>query len=488
MGELSVQSSVERLRREVPDLLSTHEVPGVAIGICDASGLLWSEGFGTIGRDRDDRVNPRTMFSVQSVSKLYTATAVMTAVQDGLLDLDQPITAYLPGFTVNSAWERHPERRITLRHLLSHTAGFTHEASAGSNVVGGRSWSAHCRSISDSWLRFPVGHHYEYSNLGIDLAAYALQTVAGRPFHAVARDRLFEPLGLQRTTFDQRAISGEQDRARGYDPAVPRLRVWIPMIAAGGLYTSVEDACRFVTFHLARGERLLAPDLLDEMSAVPFAEPNQDLGYGLGLAQIRWDGRLILGHGGGGFGFTCFLAWSPADRVGVVVLTNSTTSSLAVDLTRQIFRDTLGVVAPPRLASRVKRPKIDGSFVGRGGAMIDSTAVANSDPGVSYRLVDSYLIRNDGFDFYRNDVDEFPPELSPDGPWNRDYAITVAGSKINTVRLLRHGRSAAIELGGDLRLKLRRQRSDLYFCAMGEALDLSCNPINYANIPLRLAP
>ena len=72
---------------------------------------------------------------------------------------------------------------MTLRHLLSHTAGFTHEAPVGNNLVVGRaSFAAHCRSISDTWLRFPVGHHYEYSNLGIDLAAFVIERVSGLPF------------------------------------------------------------------------------------------------------------------------------------------------------------------------------------------------------------------------------------------------------------------------------------------------------------------
>lgn len=380
---------------------------------------------------------------------------------------------------------RHPEHRITLRHLLSHTAGFTHEAPVGSNVVTGRSWSSHCQSIAETWLRYPVGHHYEYSNLGIDLAASALQSVVGRSFPAIARERLFDQLGLQRTTFDQRAISAERDRARGHTPEIPRIPVWIPMIAAGGLYTSIDDACRFVTFHLARGERLLSPDLLDEMYAVPFPEPNQDLGYGLGIARIRWDDRLILGHGGGGFGFTCYLCWSPADRIGVVVLTNSTTSSLAVDLPRQILGDLLGVSATPRTAAHALMPRIDGQFVGRGGVKVDSNALTKSGPSVSYRLDDNFLIRNDGSTFYRNDVAVFPAGLSPDGPWNRDYVISVAGSKIGTARLLRYRGSTAIEFGGELRLSLRRHRSDLFLCAMGEALDLSRAPITYANIPLR---
>ncbi len=99
-----------------------------------------------------------TVFSVQSISKNFTAAAVLLAVQEGLLDLDTPITTYLPDFTVHGIFEDHPERKITLRMLLSHTAGFTHETPIGNNFdLGSVSFEDHIKSISDTWLRFPVG-------------------------------------------------------------------------------------------------------------------------------------------------------------------------------------------------------------------------------------------------------------------------------------------------------------------------------------------
>ncbi len=106
-----------------------------------------------------------------------TAAAIMLAVQRGLLDLDKPIAAYLPDFTVNSRFEAKPQAKMTLRHLLSHRAGFTHEAPIGNNDdLSFPSFEAHVRSISDTWLRFPVGDRFRYSNLGVDLAGFILQT------------------------------------------------------------------------------------------------------------------------------------------------------------------------------------------------------------------------------------------------------------------------------------------------------------------------
>ena len=124
-----------RCRARIPQLMAEQHVPGlaVAVALVDADQPLWVEGFGHIDRRGSARVTADTIFSVQSMSKLFTATAVMQAVAAGRLDLDAPITTYLPKFTVHSAFEKHPERKITLRMLLSHTAGFAQEAPVGNN-------------------------------------------------------------------------------------------------------------------------------------------------------------------------------------------------------------------------------------------------------------------------------------------------------------------------------------------------------------------
>jgi CubicO group peptidase (beta-lactamase class C family) len=125
---------VAKYRERIPTLMAEEDVPGLAVAVVDRDRTLWVEGFGRLDRDGSAAVNADTVFSVQSMSKLFTATAVMQAVASGRLDLDEPITTYLPRFTVHSAFEEHPERKITLRMLLSHTAGFTHGRRSGTTT------------------------------------------------------------------------------------------------------------------------------------------------------------------------------------------------------------------------------------------------------------------------------------------------------------------------------------------------------------------
>lgn len=416
--------SIAELQQRLPGLLTEHRLPGMAVGICDASSVLWADGFG-VTRAGGLPVTTDTMFSVQSCSKMYTATAVLLAVQDELVELDEPILRYLPTFRVNSSFEEHPERRITLRHLLSHTAGFTHEAPVGSNyLVGSASFTAHCENISETWLRFPVGERFEYSNLGIDLAGYILQRRSGLPFHEFVRRRLLEPLGLSRTTSDYRVIRRDAGRAIGHSDGYSRLPVRVPVVAAGGLYTSVADACRFVQFQL-RGDPA-------------FAEMYAGQRYGLGIALMHANGIPVRGHGGGGFGFLADMYWAPQHGIGVVVLTNSTAHPLQWKLTAEIFRDLLG------------------------------EGPAQDDPPPA------------------RPVDDLPAPIpaSPDGPWNRDYAIHVSGVRDGTARLRKENGVLLFDdwRGGTVRL--REHLPGLYISSTGEALDLTRTPPTYGNVRL----
>ena len=325
-----VAAVIARYRTAIPELMAEEHVPGLALALVDGDRVVWQQGFGSTARDGGTPVTVDTIFSVQSMSKVFTATAVMEAVQAGRLDLDVPITTYLPNFTVHSAFEAHPERRITLRMLLGCTAGFTHEAPLGNNYEPEPGdFRAHVRSISDTWLRFPVGTGEAYSNLGFDLAAQILEKVSNKPFPQVMRDSVLAPLGMERSTFDRDRVHASGNRAVGHEGLVPP-RVDSPMTAAGGLWTSAGDLARFLEFQLGDGtidgHSVLGPALMQEMRRVPAPQAGAPAGYALGVSRSRWRAGNYLDiffHGGGGDGFLSDLVWVPPLHLGVAVLTNS---------------------------------------------------------------------------------------------------------------------------------------------------------------------
>jgi CubicO group peptidase (beta-lactamase class C family) len=343
-----VAAVVADYRTRIPKLMAQEGIPGLAVALVGRDRPLWVQGFGHVDGGDSPSVDAHTIFSVQSMSKLFTATAVMREVAAGRLDLDTPITTYLPGFTVHSAFEEHPERKITLRMLLSHTAGFPHEAPIGNNNdLRPGSFDAHVRSISETWLRFPVGSGYAYSNLGIDLAGYILERVEGRPFAQVMSASLLAPLGMRDSTFDRAAIRARTDRAVGHLHPYPQLPVDVPMTAAGGLYASATDLARFLRFQLdggsIDGRVVLGSKWLHEMQEVP---SGADAGYALGVVRHRWNRWEqrpdLFEHGGGGFGFLSDLWWLPQVGIGVAILTNSQDHDLQNVLALSILTDLVG--------------------------------------------------------------------------------------------------------------------------------------------------
>jgi CubicO group peptidase (beta-lactamase class C family) len=337
---------VDELKSKVPDWFKEREIPGMAIAVVDDERILWQQVFGHTSRSKERPINPETIFSIQSMSKSFAALGVLMAVQDGLLDLDEPITAYLPDFTVNSPHEEHPEKKMTLRLLLAHRAGFTHEAPVGGNYdCRPHTFEEHVLSISDSWLRYPAGYRYSYSNLGIDLAGYILQEKAGMLFWEYIKIKVLDPLGMTSSTLNFEEIKKRTNRAIGHvspKSSVPGgIPVDIPMIPAGGVYTNILDMAKYLRFHINKGrvngKQLLRQELIEDMHSVQFPEMKQKAGYCLCLDKSLVSDTYFLQHGGGGYGFITSMTMYPELKIGIVTLTNSEQSQVSSGRIQQVI-------------------------------------------------------------------------------------------------------------------------------------------------------
>jgi CubicO group peptidase (beta-lactamase class C family) len=307
----NLEPIIERKRAAIRKAISEHGVPGATVALVHEGKVVWTEGFGVTDRASARPVDARTIFSIQSTSKHFTATAIMLAVQKGLLNLDVPITTYVPDFSVHSRFERDPQKKMTLRLLLSHRTGFTHEAPIGSNYdAASPSFDAHVRSISETWLRYPINERFAYSNLGIDVAGYILQKVTGMPFTACLKTMIFDPLGMTDSTCDPAVYAPLKNRAVGHDSNHDKVPLEIPIIPSGGVYTSAKDMARYAQFHLNRGQPLLSSKLWQEMHSFPYVQP-----YGLCVIrdQARFGDTVLdkLNHNGGGFGFMSAFSFYP---------------------------------------------------------------------------------------------------------------------------------------------------------------------------------
>jgi CubicO group peptidase (beta-lactamase class C family) len=331
------------LDSSIPIIMGEHDIPGLSVAIISNDVILWSKGFGHTDITHRQPVTNKTLFSIQSISKTYTAFGFMLAVDAGIVSLDEPITRHLPRLRLNSRDGIDHTSEITFRHLLTHRSGLPHEAPIGNNFSYA-AFEEHILSINDVWLKCRPGERYSYSNLGYDLLGYVLQLLSDKPFEQYMKDSVFTPLGMQNSTFTQSDFLSDITTAIGHAKA-PLVKYPIPMVPAGGMYSCPVDMARFVTYLLSTGksatQRLMRVETLRQMYAVD-AVPDIDSVYCLGITVGQFNGTQLLNHNGGGFGFMATQDILVDQGLGVVVLTNSVNHpSIQVHLSRRILADLL---------------------------------------------------------------------------------------------------------------------------------------------------
>jgi CubicO group peptidase (beta-lactamase class C family) len=329
----------DKYRQLYPKIMAKEKIPGLSIALVDPDGILWASGFGYTDYSRKTPVTTDTLFAIASMSKTITAVAVMVAVQDGLVELDVPIIEYFPQFTVKSRFEENPEKKITLRHLLSNTSGIEHQASVGNGYEPSYgSLEEHVMSVSDTWLRHKVGERFSYTSFGYDLVAYILQIRSGQPFAKYVEDKVFTPLNMPDCSVDTEFIKNHRNRAVGHMPFVKQVPLVtdIPVPGGGGMYANARGLANFVQFFL-NGGKVDGQTVLDEGLIISMINPSiRSKEYGLGVGKYP-DKYYILGHDGEGGGFESRMLWLPEYGIGLVYLFNSVNlrhlfSSIITDL------------------------------------------------------------------------------------------------------------------------------------------------------------
>ncbi|MGA7522097.1 MAG: serine hydrolase [Acidobacteriaceae bacterium] len=328
------------IRTEIAKEMKDKNLPSLAIALVSHDHVVWAEGFGYEDLAQKTPATAQTVFRIGSVSKLFTDIAVMQLVQQGKLDLDAPITRYLPNF--------HPDNpfggTITLRELMSHRAGLVREPPVG-NYFDATSpgLEATVMSLNRTTLVYPPGTHTKYSNAGIATVGYVLQHVTGTPFGAYLERAVLTPLGMQDSAFyPSPNLTGHLAQAVmwSYDgPDVPAPTFQLGEAPAGSMYSTVVDLGRFLSslFNGGQGEsgRILQAATLDSMWK-PQSKNGQ---FGLGFALGTLNGHREIGHNGAIYGFATTLAGLPDQALGAVVITtadcaNAVTSHIAQDALR----------------------------------------------------------------------------------------------------------------------------------------------------------
>jgi CubicO group peptidase (beta-lactamase class C family)/D-alanyl-D-alanine dipeptidase len=311
-------------------------LPAVSLALVEDQQTVWARGFGEA--DPQDRrpATAATVYRVGSVSKLFTDLAIMRLVEQGRLDLDAPVTRYLPDFRPRDPFARP----LTLRMLAAHRSGLAREPPVGNYFVADEPTLAETmRSLNRTELVYAPGTKSKYSNAGVAVLGYVLERTQGRPFADHLRHELLEPMGLRRTSFAPRDDL-VRDLARAvmwtYDGRVFAAPTFeLGMAPAGSMYSTVTDLGRFLSVLFAGGRapggQIVRPETLEAMWTPQFAESGARSGFGIGFGVARAGGRRIVGHNGAIYGFATSLLALPEEKLGVVAVTTRDSANAVLD-------------------------------------------------------------------------------------------------------------------------------------------------------------
>jgi CubicO group peptidase (beta-lactamase class C family)/D-alanyl-D-alanine dipeptidase len=316
--------------------LAEKQLPAISIALVDDGQIVWARGFGFADPAQKVPATSDTVYRAGSVSKLFTDIGIMRLVERGELNLDAPITAYLPDFHPHNPFGKP----ITLRELMSHRSGLVREPPVGHYFDSSEpSLSSTVASLNSTALVYAPGTHTKYSNAGIAVAGYVLERHAQEPFAKYLERAVLQPIGLHDSAFEpkpQLLSNLAQAFMWTYDGRTfPAPTFQLGIGPAGCLYTTVSDLGRFLTFLFERGRgpdgQVLKPETFEEMWRPQFAESGEKSGFGIGFRVGKFEGRRVVGHGGAIYGFATELAALPDDKLGVVAVTTEDSSNAVVN-------------------------------------------------------------------------------------------------------------------------------------------------------------
>jgi len=321
---------------------SATDGPGCAVGVARDGAVVFQNGYGMANLELDVPITPSSIFHVASVSKQFTAAAVMLLARDGRLSLDDDVRKYLPELPDYG-------HRITLRHLLTHTSGVRDQwdllAMARGRFEENRITEDDVLEIvrRQKALNFVPGIEYLYSNTGYTLAAVVVRRVSGKSLREFAGERIFQPLGMHSTHFHDDYTMIVKGRAAGYarQPG-GGWRVSLPnydTYGATSLFTTVGDLLRWDA-NLAR-PRVGDAAMVAEMLASATLAGGDTTGYGLGMVTEVYRGARLVGHSGGDAGYRTYLGRFPEHGLAVAVLCNAAAAN-PVALARSVADVYLG--------------------------------------------------------------------------------------------------------------------------------------------------
>lgn len=346
----------------VTRMMKDYHVPGVGLAVVENGKISYVKGYGVRDVATGAAVTPNTQFTIASVTKSFTALDMMVLVKDGRVDLDAPVTTYIPEFKL-----ANPEstRTVTVRHLLSHSTGLVRtDASIFDLTLTARDIIA---AAATTELVGKPGETFVYSNVNTIIAGEIIRRVSGQSWEAFTQEHVLRPLGMTTATLTADALRKQRDIAVPHELNVVsgglQATDYFTLGAdapAGAVNANAAEMARYVQFQLGEGKPIITPELLREMhtggvaaesfnlpglvaaqarelAAKPDSVPASlvtDEHYGLYWGTEKFLGQTLVQHGGNATGMTSNVTLVPQRRSGVVILANAEGANFFMEAVR----------------------------------------------------------------------------------------------------------------------------------------------------------
>lgn len=373
-----------------------NRIPGMSIGIVHDQELLTTSAFGFANPEAGKRATPETLYSICSISKLFTSVAVMRQRDAGKLRLDDKVTEHLPWFNLEDV---HPgDGPITIRGLLTHSSGLPRESDypywTDENYPFPTRDQIKAR-LGDQETLYPASRYFQYSNLALTMAGEIVAATSGVPYGDYIRANILDPLGMKNTFTEipkelrgDRLAIGHSARGRNGTRDVVAPFQARGIAPAAGFASNVGDLAKFAMwqFRLVSdgGDEVLRASTLREMHRVHWVDPDWKTTWGLGFAVAHVGERTFVSHGGGCPGYYTHFRLEPKTKIAAIVLTNSIGSEVGF-YTEKAF-DLVAPAIKKALDDPKGAPKRDRSldrYVGIYDSIWGQTAIVRWDEGLA---------------------------------------------------------------------------------------------------------
>ena len=339
-----------------------EQIPGLSVAVVHDQTLLWSRGFGYADLDEKTPATPKTIYSICSISKLFTSIAVLQLRDQGLLRLSDPVGEHLSWFAIKHTYPDAPP--VTVRGLLTHSSGLPRESDFPY-------WSAPdfdfptseeiADRVSAQETLYPADTYFQYSNLGLTLAGEIVAAASGQSYEEYVTKNILNPLELNDTRpelpeKEQRLATGHSAKTRTGSREKVSFFQANGIAPAAGYSSTVEDLATFAAWQfrvLDNAESVvLKRNTLREMQRVHWLDPNWKTTWGLGFSIWRSKDKTFVGHGGSCPGFRSQFLLQPKEKIAVIVMTN------ASGLNTRIYAQRAYEIMAPAIAKVVKGDKV----------------------------------------------------------------------------------------------------------------------------------